>query len=250
MEDLIDYYLLYFDNKIYENYTNIIREIFISNNLRYGFRYDLNDCKILNIIGLYYKNREKNYGEMKKYFLMAINLNDAEAMCNLGDYYLFVEKNIDEMEHYLKMAINLNHIKSMCILAQYYKNIGKYDLMKQYFNMAVKLDSCCAMLSLGHFYQTVEINYEEMKKYYFMTVKFNNETTLNFINVFKIEIQHYLLKNINSNIAIEKIKELEENNFLGVKIFKDLTEYVFNPQRLLRICNIYGIELNDYMDII
>ena len=69
-------------------------------------------------------------------------------------------------------------------------------------------------------------------------------------NYYDKYMQHYLLRQINSTIAIEKVKELEENNFLGVKIFKELTEYCFNPQRLLKLCNIYGIELNDYMDII
>ena len=37
---------------------------------------------------------------------------------------------------------------------------------------------------------------------------------------------------------------------LGNKIFKELTEYCFHPQRLLRLCNIYNIEMTDYMDII
>ena len=37
---------------------------------------------------------------------------------------------------------------------------------------------------------------------------------------------------------------------LGPKIFKELTEYCFNPQRLTRLCNIYNIEMSDYMDII
>ena len=44
--------------------------------------------------------------------------------------------------------------------------------------------------------------------------------------------------------------ELEKTYFLGIIIFKDLTEYCFHPQRLLRLCNIYNIEMNDYMDII
>ena len=90
-----------------------------------------------------------------------------------------------------------------------------------------------------------------MKKYYLMAVKLNNEHSLNNLyNYYNSYLQHYLLRHINSTIAIEKIKKLEKNNFLGVKIFKELTEYCFNPQRLLKLCNIYNVELNDYMDMI
>ena len=44
--------------------------------------------------------------------------------------------------------------------------------------------------------------------------------------------------------------ELEKTYFLGIRIFKELTEYCFHPQRLLRLCHIYNVEVNDYMDII
>ena len=90
-----------------------------------------------------------------------------------------------------------------------------------------------------------------MKKYFLLGVNTNDNVCLTCLcNFYDIEIQHYLLRQINSIIAKEKIKELEENNFLGVKIFKELTEYCFNPQRLLKFCNTFDIELNDYMDII
>ncbi len=42
-------------------------------------------------IGNYYEE-EKNYDEMKKYYLMAIEHNDSDAMFNLGFYYHFTKK--------------------------------------------------------------------------------------------------------------------------------------------------------------
>ena len=114
-----------------------------------------------------------------------------------------------------------------------------------------------AMFSLGWYYSDNLHNYEtcknyiKMNKYFSMAIKLENERALEQLcNYHENYMQHYLLRQINSKIAIEKIEELEENNFLGSKIFKELTEYCFNPQRLLRFCNIYDIELNEYMDII
>ena len=105
--------------------------------------------------------------------------------------------------------------------------------------------------NLGVYYKEIEKNYDKMKKFYLMGIELNNNISLNnFCEHYQIPLQHYLLRQINSRIAIEKVKELEKNNFLGVKIFKELTEYCFNPQRLLKLCNIYNVELNDYMDFI
>ena len=42
----------------------------------------------------------------------------------------------------------------------------------------------------------------------------------------------------------------DKYGLLGTKIFKELTEYCFHPQRLLRLCHIYNIEITDYIDII
>ena len=123
--------------------------------------------------------------------------------------------------------------------------------MKKYYLMAIESKNINAMNNLGYYYQTIEKKDDEMKKYYLMAIKLNNEYSLNNLCMYyNSYLQHYLLRQINSTIAIEKIKKLEKNNFLGVKIFKELTEYCFNPQRLLRLCNIYNIELNDYMNFI
>ena len=329
-----------------ENYEHIIIDIFKNDNLNY----DLNDSNVLWIIGLYYQCKIKNYDEMKKYYLMAIELKNDKAMYSLGFYYQHIEHNYDEMKKYCLMAIELNNVVAMITLgyysyyeknydemkkcylmaiefnnsnamnnfasyyyyieenydemkkyflmaielknnsamynlATYYLNIEKnYNEMKKYYLMAIELKNDKAMLDFGHYYY-VEKNYDEMKKYYLMAIelnnnlamdrllsafsptvvveekKHNNQTAYSFRSVSfgffplvcinKEVVQHYLLRQINSKIAIEKVKELEEkNNFLGVKIFKELTEYCFNPQRLLKLCNIYKIEFDNYMDII
>ena len=276
-----------------ENYEHIIIDIFKNDNLNY----DLNNSNILWIIGLYYESKIKNYDEMKKYYLMAIELKNDKAMIDLGYYYYYIEKNYDEMKKYYLMAIELNNIGAMVILGYYsyyeknydemkkcylmaikfnncnamsnlgyyYQRIEKnYDEMKKYYLMAIELKDDGAMFNLANYYQFIEKNYDEMKKYYLMAIELNNNFAMNrLLSAFDVSskfcplvcknkdvVQHYLLRQINSKIAIEKVKELEGNNFLGVKIFEGLAKYCFNPQRLLKLCNIYNIEFDNYIDMI
>ena len=75
--------------------------------------------------GAYYKNNEKNYDLMKKYYLMAIKLNHSYAMYNLAQHYQYPEKNYELMKKYYLMAIELNNSAAMNKLAWYYKNVEK-----------------------------------------------------------------------------------------------------------------------------
>ena len=247
MERLERLYKINFNVEKYKDYIDIILDIFDNDNLNH----DLTDKNILNIIGIYYRHKIKNYDEMKKYYLMAIELKNDNAMFNLGNYYR-EKQNYNEMKKYYLMGIELNNADAMNNLGYYYQiNEKNYNEMKKYYSRAIQLNNGNSMNNLGCYYRSIEQKYTEMKKYYLMAIQVNNEMgKINFCLHYEKYMQHYLLRQINSKIAIEKVKQLEENNFLGVKIFKELTEYCFNPQRLLKLCNMYNIELNDYMDII
>jgi TPR repeat protein len=76
-------------------------------------------------LGYYYKEIEKNYGEMKKYYMMAIEKGYDSAMNNLGYYYENIEKNYEEMKKYYIMAIEKGNINAMNNLGSYYKKFIK-----------------------------------------------------------------------------------------------------------------------------
>ncbi len=117
---------------------NYIVELY-NNNLK-----ELNEIDVNKLLwnGNYHKNIEKNYDEMKKYYLMAIELNNSSAMNNLATYYQYIEINYDEMKKYCLMAIELNNSDAMNNLGYYYQNIEKnYDEMKKYYLMAIKLNN-------------------------------------------------------------------------------------------------------------
>ena len=46
---------------------------------------------------------------MKKYYLMAIEKNNKKASNNLYVYYKDIEKNYDEMNKYFPFSININN---------------------------------------------------------------------------------------------------------------------------------------------
>ena len=53
-------------------------------------------------LGLYYQYTEKDYANMKIYYLMAIDKGNLDAMTILGLYYQEIEKNYDMMKKYCK----------------------------------------------------------------------------------------------------------------------------------------------------
>ena len=77
-----------------------------------------------------------------------------------------------------------------------------------------------------HYYRRKDFN--KMEKYYLMAIELGDTNAMHNL------ARCYMLK----------------YGLLGPKIFEELTEYCFNPQRLTRLCNIYNIEMSDYMDII
>ena len=106
----------------------------------------------------------KNYDEMKKYYLMAIYMGNIEAMANLGNYYQQIELNNENMIKYYKMAIDNGYYEPLLVLKKYYEEIEDYEEMKKYFYIAINNGNIYAMEGLGNFYQKTEFNPELMKK--------------------------------------------------------------------------------------
>ena len=203
-------------------------------------------------LGKYYYDK-CNYEKMKKYYLKSINFGNSEAMNNLGYYYQHKEHNPVKMEYFYKQAIILGNVEAMFNYGYYFYLNKQYNNMKLYFLMAIELNHIDAMFNLAYYYEYKEKNDEKMRKYYLLGIENNSIqclTRFEWIFQKNIEIKHFLLKKCESIIAINKIKELEKINFNGIKIFKELIEYCFNPQRLLKLCDYYDIELYEYIDIV
>ena len=182
IEDIEDKYDISFSPE-YDSIHDTVVAIF--NN---SYTNEMVDGSLLNVKGLYYRNVEKNYTLMKKYYVMAIEVGNVRAMYNPGMYYKDVEKK------YLIMAMELGDTCAMNNLGWYYKIVEKdYDMMKECYVMAIEKNDAAAMYNFGLYYQSVEKNYDLMKKYYLMAIELGDADAMKNLKLAVSEMELYVL---------------------------------------------------------
>lgn len=171
------------------------------------------------MLGHYYQDIEKNYVEMKKYYLMAFrNLdhdnminnphlscssNDcyikrmiADALYNFAYHYRYIEKNYDEMKYYYFLSIEYDCDTAMYGLGRYYRQIKNYDEMKKYHLMAIMKRNERSMNDLAFYYTYIDKNNELSQKYCLMAIEHNSKSCVKsahrYMNIIKI---YYSLSN-------------------------------------------------------
>ena len=90
--------------------------------------YLMTNSTSMHNLGIYHQYTDKNYDEMKKYYLMAIEKGCLDSMHDLGNYNQYTDKNYDEMKKYYLMAIEKGCSDSMYSLGHYYKENSKFEL--------------------------------------------------------------------------------------------------------------------------
>ncbi len=219
---------------------------------------NIEENNIYNLLGYYYKNIEKNYDLMKKYYLKAIEMNNANAMHNFGDYYHNIEINPDLMKKYYLMAIELGNKYAMNNLSLYYEKVEKnYDLMKIYYLMAIPqmrgINDADAMCNLGYYYQFIKINYELMKKYYIIAIELGGATAMNYLGYYYqyIEKNYDLMKkyylmaiNKESNLAYNNLYDFYKQKNYMIEFYrllqKECNNSTFIKNKLITFEKIYG----------
>ena len=98
-----------------KNFLEKISGLFVN-----GVHFEPIESEELHYYGFYYGKIEKDYVQMKKYYLMAIELNNNSAMYNLGHYYETIEKDYVQLKKYYLMAIELGHSNAINNLGNYY----------------------------------------------------------------------------------------------------------------------------------
>jgi TPR repeat protein len=131
---------------------------------------------------------EKNYEEMKKYYLMAIENGNSNAMFHLGLYYYYIEKN--------------------------------YEEMKKYYLMAIENGNSYAMYNLGYYYENIEKNYEEMKKYYLMAIENGHSRAMYALCTYYDDTKEPI-----ENLYIDLVNISNKNEIIDNKIMKLLNKY-------------------------
>jgi len=133
--------------------------------------FECDDSNYIKQIGNYYKGR-KNYENMKKYYLLAIEKGDGGAMNNLALFYAEIKK-FELMKYYFLMAIDKGDTCAINNFGKYCKENKDYDNMKKCYLKAIENNDVDAMNKLGYHYWKQK-DFENMKKYYEMAIKQDN----------------------------------------------------------------------------
>ena len=197
--------------------TKQIYELFLNNKMISENNY-INDSMLMNYIGIYY-DEQKDYVNMMKYYLMAIEENgNSDAMNNLGSYYC-EQKDYENMKKYYLMAIENGNDMTMNNLADYYKQQKDYKNMKKYYLMAIEEHgNSDAMNNLGYYYYEQK-DYENMKKYYLMAIqRINNTAMFNLGTYYKEQEEDYEIMEKYYLMALN-------NNYIDEIIYTSLLKY-------------------------
>jgi len=146
------------------------------------------DFEYYRNLGIYYYGL-KDYDNMKKYYLLAIEIGDSSAMNNLGLYY-FEQGDYKNMIKYYLLSIEKENIYAILNLARYYKKKGDFENMEKYYLMGIEKGESESMRELGDYYQE-KSDYENMVKYYEMAVSKNNTTAMNSLGIYYRDIRLY-----------------------------------------------------------
>ena len=178
--------------------------------------------------GFYYKNIEKDYALMKKYYLMAIEHNNSAAMINLGVYYGKIEKDYTLMKKYYLTAIEHNNSSAMNNLAVYYKNIENYILMKKYYLMAIEHNNSTEVNNLQIYYE-------------------NNTDDFSFLELY-VNARFYenAIKLINTRFKYNVTLPNEyKTTFFRLKLGNDIENVVKMKQYILKKTNVFPSKYSD-----
>ena len=189
--------------------------------------------------GFYYGNIIKDYDLMKKYYLLAIDYHNIDAMVNLAHYYQHIEKNHDLMKKYYLMAIDHDNNKLMHKFAIYYgysESEPYHDLTESYYLIIINGINSTSMSNSGYNGQKIELDYNLMKKYYFMGIKSGKGNAIN--QCFKI-YQTISQENINDAMYFYNIANISNKQLNGK--YNTITK-AFNNNY-----NIANNHITDYM---
>ena len=122
----------------------------------------------------------------------------------------------DDIKKYYQNLLMLNpsDTKIIISLAYYYEEVEKnYSEMKKYFELAIKYGCVEAMVNLAYYYEEIEQDYEKMNQYYLMGCEHGDIESMENLESFyfdKSKLHQILMSSTKKNKLISnKLKNLE-----------------------------------------
>lgn len=219
VKNIFKKYNILIDNYYIAKYNNEIISLFNSDIIIDENNYNVEDCNILNFIGLYYDKKNPNFKLAIKYYTMAIEKGCDNAVSNI---YSYIGNNCDNelIINYFLMEIEKGNIFAMTYLGSYYDFNENYEMMLKYYLMAINHNNCQAMIYLGYYYYYTK-RYDLMKKYYLMAINNGSTHAMCYLARYYNEYEHGLIID-NSLMDLYSLFKLAYNYFFNKNI--DLME--------------------------
>jgi TPR repeat protein len=243
-------------------YTKIKILLQNTNNLYNLYKYNVpseaTTSSLQHYYGIYYKEK-KDYEQMKKYYLMAIDKGSASAMFNLG-YYYEKQKDYDLMKKYYMGTKGQNDTYPLARvrLGEYYENIEKdYEKMEIYYLEAAGQGNFYAMDNLGYYYKKQK-DYGQMEKYYLMMLDKGHMKSMYELTDYYENIEKDFDKSVKCCIKYNNIELLKDNNYdlmqkcdniELLKIYYKYDTITFMRDEIIDIINNIFDNKNEYYDI-
>ena len=110
---------------------------------------------IYRLLGDYHRSVSKNYSEMERYYLMAIELGDVDSMKKLAIYYSENTNPLDPLKYiiltdkYFLMSINLGNIEALELYVKYYNEKKLSVIMYSNFSKFYQSNEECHELIIN-----------------------------------------------------------------------------------------------------
>ncbi len=166
------------------------------------------------------------------------NLNDGLKCLELGYSYLhqIMPNTIPKTVLYFKIGLLYRHIIDDTMLPP---NLIELCIEKRFDTRFIKTDKNFLIVK----YDDV-LSYSDACEIDFNSYHYTNQNVYNMEKSDDFQISSDYLKNIfNSHIV-----KITRDKLIGNIIFKELTEKVFDPKRLVKICKKYDIEFAKYIE--
>jgi len=178
---------------------------------------DLNGSEISKIcLGNYYKQMgdqyqitDKNFKNMKEYYIKAIKFGNQQAIFNLGFYYQIIEKKYDKMEEYYKIGIQRRDRLSTFFLGIHYDfTIKNHEVAFKYYRTAI-------LTGIFEFLKNIIVTYDN--KLYSLYTNLLNGTTELILNNDDINVC-----DVDCSIDVQRAIELVAGMIKNQKLHKIL----------------------------
>ena len=183
---------------------------------------DENNSDAAYHLGCYYKEQH-DYANMKKYLLVAARAGHVDASDEIG-YFYYYHHNYNLAKKYFLSAYESGYIPAAYGLALCHKKCSEFDLMVKYLTVCSDGDIMVAKYELGKYYKKLN-DFENMKHFWKTIANYHSRAAYHLGRYYQKQqdfdrMKKFYLKSIElyDQSALAKLNDYYAHNMINVKI--------------------------------